>query len=63
MVKMCDTRVILFRFAARESLWSEDDEDNIKYGSNDFFNLALWTDAFKQERLQRIDDTATRELV
>jgi hypothetical protein len=55
--------VILYRFAAREALWAEDDEDNIKYGSSNFLDLALWTDAFKQERLQKIDDTATRELV
>jgi serine/threonine protein kinase len=55
--------VILYRFSAREALWAEDDEDNMKYGSSNFFDLALWTDAFKQERLQRIDDTATRSLV
>ena len=52
--------VILYRFAARESLWSEDDEDNIKNGSGHLLELVLWTDAFKQERLQKIDDTATR---
>ena len=55
--------VIIFRFAARESLFYEDDEDNIKNGSGHLLELALWTDAFKQERLQKIDDTATRELV
>jgi serine/threonine protein kinase len=54
--------VILFRFSARESLFSEDDEDNIKDGSGRL-KLALWTDAFKQQRLQKIDDTATRVLV
>jgi serine/threonine protein kinase len=54
--------VILYRFCARRSLWSEDDEDNIKDDSG-LMELALWTDDCKQERLQRIDDTATRELV
>jgi serine/threonine protein kinase len=55
--------VILYRLCSRDSLLHEDDEDNIKYGSNNFLDLALWTDAFKQERLQRIEDTATRQLV
>ena len=55
--------VILYRLSARESLLYEDDEDNIKYGSSNYLELALWTDAFKEERLQRIDDTATRSLV
>ncbi len=55
--------VILYRFCARQSLFYEDDEDNIKDGSGYMLELALWTDAFKQERLQKIDDTATRELV
>jgi serine/threonine protein kinase len=55
--------VILYRFFARESLFYEDDEDNIKDGSEHLLKLALWTDAFKQERLQRIDDIATRALL
>jgi hypothetical protein len=55
--------VILYRFCARQSLFIEDDEDNIKDDSGYMLELALWTDAFKQERLQKIDDTATRELV
>jgi serine/threonine protein kinase len=55
--------VILYRLSARESLLSEDDEDNIKSGTGHLLELALWTDAFKEERLQKIDDTATRELV
>jgi serine/threonine protein kinase len=55
--------VILYRLCARESLWSEDDEDNIKDDSGHLLELALWTDAFKEERLQKIEDTATRTLV
>jgi hypothetical protein len=55
--------VILYRFSARESLFSEDDEDSIKGGTGHLLQLALWTDAFKRERLERIDDTATRLLV
>jgi len=55
--------VILYRFCARQSLFIEDDEDNIKDDSGYMLELVLWTDAFKQERLQKIDDTATRELV
>ncbi len=55
--------VLLFRFCARESLWSENDEDNIKADSGHLLDLAIWTDALKKQRLQNIDDTATRELV
>jgi len=55
--------VILYRMSARESLFSEDDEDNIKGGTSHLLELAMWTDAFKEERLQKIDDTATRLLV
>ena len=44
--------VILYRLCARESLWSEDDEDNVKDASGHLLELALWTDAFKEERLQ-----------
>jgi len=55
--------VILYRLSARESLLYEDDEDNIKSGTGHLLELALWTDAFKEERLQKIDDTATRSLV
>ena len=55
--------VILYRLSARESLWSEDDEYNVKGGTGHLLEHALWTDAFKEERLQKIDDTATRSLV
>ena len=55
--------VILYRMSARESLFSEDDEDNIKGGTSHLLELAMWRDAFKEERLQKLDDTATRELV
>jgi serine/threonine protein kinase len=55
--------VILYRLSAKRSLWDEDDEDNIKDDSDHLIELALWTDEFKQRRLQNIDDTATRLLV
>jgi hypothetical protein len=41
----------------------EDDEDNVKDASGHLLELALWTDAFKEQRLQKIEDTATRTLV
>ena len=55
--------VILYRLCVRRSLWSEDDDDNIKDDSGHLLELAQWTDSFKQERLLKIDDTATRLLV
>ncbi len=55
--------VILYRLCARRSLWSEDDEDNIKDDAGHLLELAQWTDAFKEDRLQKIEDTATRMLV
>jgi hypothetical protein len=55
--------IILYRMSARRSLWNEDDDDNIKDDSGHLMELALWTDQFKQQRLQNIDDTATRLLV
>ncbi len=54
--------VILYRFSARQSLWYEDDEDNIN-DSGQLFELARWTNEFKRQRLQNINDTATRLLV
>jgi hypothetical protein len=55
--------IILYRLSARQSLWSEDDDDNIKENSGNLVDLARWTDEVKQQRLQNIDDTATRSLV
>jgi serine/threonine protein kinase len=55
--------VLLYRFSARESLFSENDDDNIKEDSGHLMQLALWTCKFKNDRLQKIDDTATRTLV
>ena len=55
--------VLLYRFSARESLFSENDDDNIKEDSGHLVQLAEWTPKFKDERLQKIDDTATRTLV
>jgi len=55
--------VLLYRFSARESLFSENDDDNIKEDSGHLMQLAEWTPKFKDERLQKIDDTATRKLV
>jgi hypothetical protein len=55
--------VILYRFCARQSLFYEDDEDNIKADSDYIIELARWTDEFKHQRLQNIEDTATRTLV
>jgi serine/threonine protein kinase len=55
--------VMLYRFCARQSLFYEDDEDNIKADSDYLIELARWTDEFKHQRLQNIEDTATRTLV
>jgi serine/threonine protein kinase len=57
--------VILYRFCARQSLFVEDDEDNIKDGSvsGHLLELAQWTDDIKEMRLQNIDDTITRALI
>ncbi len=55
--------IILYRMSARRSLWNEDDDDNIKDDSGHLMELALWTDQFKQQRLQNVEDTATRLLV
>jgi serine/threonine protein kinase len=57
--------VILYRFCARQSLFIEDDEDNIKDGSvsGHLLELAQWTEDIKEMRLQSIDDTVTRALI
>jgi serine/threonine protein kinase len=55
--------IILYRMSARRSLWNEDDDDNIKDDSGHLLELARWSDDLKQQRLQNIDDTATRLLV
>jgi serine/threonine protein kinase len=58
--------VLLYRFIARDSLFSENDDDNIKEASDNTDHLlqaAHWDPKFKDERLQKIDDTATRSLV
>jgi len=55
--------VILYRLCAREAIWFENDEDNIKDDSGHLLELALWTDGLKMQRLQKIEDTATRALV
>jgi hypothetical protein len=55
--------VILYRLCARESIWFENDEDNIKNDSGHMLKLALWTDGLKMQRLQKIEDTVTRALV
>ena len=55
--------VILYRLCAREAIWFENDEDNIKNDSGHLLKLALWTDGLKMQRLQIIEDTATRALV
>jgi hypothetical protein len=55
--------VILYRLCAREAIWFENDEDNIKNDSGHLLKLALWTDGLKTQRLQKIEDTATRALV
>ncbi len=44
-------------------LWNEDDDDNITDNSGHLIELARWSDEFKQQRLQNIEDTATRLLV
>jgi serine/threonine protein kinase len=57
--------VILYRFCARQSLFIEDDEDNIKDNSvsGHHLELAQWTDDVKETRLQSIGDTATRAVI
>jgi serine/threonine protein kinase len=55
--------VLLYRFSARESLFPENDDDNIKEASDHLLQAAHWAPKFKDERLQKIDDTATRLLV
>jgi serine/threonine protein kinase len=55
--------VILYRLCAREAIWFENDEDNIKNDSGHLLKLALWTDGLKMQRLQKIEDTVTRGLV
>ena len=55
--------VLLYRFSARESLFSENDDDNIKEASDHLLQAAHWATKFKDERLQKIDDTTTRLLI
>jgi serine/threonine protein kinase len=54
--------VLFFRFASRESLFSEDDEDNIKTDSGHLQLLMQWTPEFKSSRLSKITDPLMRNL-
>ena len=54
--------VLFYRFATRESLFSEDDDDNIKKDSGHLQLLAQWTPEFKSSRLANISDPLMRNL-
>jgi serine/threonine protein kinase len=54
--------VLFYRFATRESLFSEDDDDNVKNDSGHLQLLAQWTPEYKSRRLAKIDDPLMRNL-